>query len=208
MARERDPPAPQGTARAERHQYIKSQHGGRKHNRQGHHCFDQKLPAPAREGNPPGDRQAKHKQYGRYRDCQLQSQPECLPVDGHGRFSARPNEFPSYWGSVKPYFRNNSAASFVLMYSRNCVASFLCCECESNTAPCARGGYASAGTSQYFPLPRILGVTAWAKATNATCALPDSTNCAACEMLSPKTRRSATRSYMPECLRAATAARP
>lgn len=46
-----------------------------------------------------------------------------------------------YWdGSVKPYVRNNSADSVVLMYSRNLSASFLCWECESTTTPWARTG--------------------------------------------------------------------
>src|SRR5580658_7218313 len=43
-------------------------------------------------------------------------------------------------GSVKPYFRSNSATSLVLKYSKNSAASFLCCECDSTATPCASGG--------------------------------------------------------------------
>src|ERR1700722_15042799 len=59
-----------------------------------------------------------------------------------------------------------------------------------------------------FPILSFSGATAWANATNPACALPDSTNCAACETFSPNPRRSSARSYMPARFKAATAARP
>ena len=41
---------------------------------------DEKLPAPAREGNPIGDGQSQHREHCADQHCQTDCQPECLPV--------------------------------------------------------------------------------------------------------------------------------
>jgi hypothetical protein len=57
------------------------------------------------------------------------------------------------------------------------------------TAPCSIGGYSSRGITNYVPLSVMCAVTAEVSEINPASAFPESTNCAACAMLSAVTSR-------------------
>ena len=56
---QRLPPASERAPRTERDEHVESEHRRRQHDGQGDQRFHEKLPAPAREGDPVGQRQGR-----------------------------------------------------------------------------------------------------------------------------------------------------
>ena len=82
MAESPQPETSQRAARTHGNQQIETQHCGRQHERQRHYRFDQKLPTPARIGDPVSDGHADHKQHHRHYESEFHRKRQRLPVHG------------------------------------------------------------------------------------------------------------------------------
>src|SRR5262245_19909193 len=98
-------------------------------------------------------------------------------------------------------------AGRVLTYARKASAASLFAEFFRATAEWISGEYCCWGICHEWPRLKE-GETTRDSARIPIWALPDWTNCAACEIFSPKTSFAFTLSCRPDFLRASTAARP
>ena len=76
------PPAANRTARTQRNQQKVAKHGRRQHQGQCDQRLDQELPAPARVGDPVGDRHPNDQKHAGDDHRQAQCQQERIPVHG------------------------------------------------------------------------------------------------------------------------------
>src|SRR5277367_6686726 len=115
-----------------------------------------------------------------------------LKQQQRGELSTRtpPSSFHCFSADIlNPYLASREVASGLRKNSKNLSPASCCLDFEITTAAWFSVGYASSGTTQYRPVSFIAGASACESAISPAWALPDSTNCAACETFSPKTSR-------------------